>query len=661
VYRLASFGPLTSTREAITTDNTGETSIIDAVWSSGALRLGRALRLVWSVTPRWTVASVCLTVIQGLLPLATIWLLKLIVDGVTSGVAGPDRGAAFRHVTILIVLAGVVGLAGVIMRSLASLVDQALGQTVTDHVTDVIHAQSVAVDLEYYDSSRYRDALFRAQQEAPYRPTAIVNDLTSTGQAIVTLLGMVGLLVTLHWVVGVIVVAAAIPGAVVRFLYSKKLFAWQRRRTQAEVKAYYAHWLLTDSAHAKEIRLFGLGDRFRDWYRGLRRLLRRELIGLTARRSLAELGAGAAAVVAVFGTFAYIAWRAIQDTITVGLMVAYYQAFQTSLNSLQAVLRGFASLYEDNLFLTYYDEFMKLEPRVLQPADPVPVPRPMREGIRVEGVDFSYPDTDRRALENVSLTIRPGQVTALVGPNGSGKTTLVKLLCRLYDPSAGRILLDDTDLRDLDVVELRKNLSVIFQDFAQYQLTVRENIRLGNVALGEDDPAIETAARDADADGAISRLRHGYDTVLGKWFDEGEELSIGEWQKVALARAFVRDAQILIFDEPTSALDAQSQWKVFRHIKRLVPGRAVVLISHRFWTVRAADRIHVVEEGQIIESGTHEELVALGGRYAEMYAAQTRTYEPEGGNGDGALEPEAPGSAVERAAFTFSSNPPRDL
>jgi ATP-binding cassette subfamily B protein len=250
----------------------------------------------------------------------------------------------------------------------------------------------------------------------------------------------------------------------------------------------------------------------------------------------------------------------------------------------------------------------------------------MTEGVRFEAVDFSYPDTDRTALSGITLTVRPGEVAALVGPNGSGKTTLVKLLCRLYDPTAGAITLDGADLRSFDVDELRRHMSVIFQDFAEYQLTARENIRVGNVDLAGDDPAVEAAARDAGADQVIRGLRNGYDTMLGKWFEEGEELSVGEWQKVALARAFVRDAQILVFDEPTSALDPETEWRVFQHIKELARGRAVVLISHRFSTVRTADRIHILDGGRIVESGAHDELMALGGRYASMYEVQARAY-----------------------------------
>jgi ATP-binding cassette, subfamily B, bacterial len=626
-----------------------------------ALRIGRAVRLVWSVNPRLTLASLGLMVLQGVVPLASVYMTKLIVDAVTAGITAADHAAAFRHVAWLIGIAALIGLVAVVARSAASIVDQALGQSVTDHVSDLIHAQSVAVDLEYYENPRYHDTLFRAQQEAPYRPMMIVNDLTSTGQALVSLVGMAALLLTLHWLVGVIVLLAAIPGAYVRFRYSGKLFDLHNRQTQAERQAWYAHWLLTDSEHAKELRLFGLGDRFRDRYRELRQQLRQEVIGLAGRRSLAELAAGAVAVIAVFGTFAFIAWRTITGYISLGLMVAYYQAFQTSLSSLQSVLSGLAKLYEDNLFLGYYEEFMALEPRVQAPAQPKPVPTPIVTGLRAEGLDFHYPGTERTALKGISLTIRPGEITAFVGPNGSGKTTLVKLLCRLYDPSAGDISLDGVDLREFDVVDLRKRMSVIFQDFAEYQLTARENIRLGNVSLAADDPAIEAAARDAGADAVIAGLPNGYDTVLGKWFEEGEELSVGEWQKIALARAFVRDAQILVFDEPTSALDPQAEWDVFQHIKELAggpaSGRAVILISHRFSTVRNADRIHIFDQGSIIESGTHEELMDLGGRYAAMYEVQARAY---AGGGGGLVEAAAqPSPAVSDSPRSAPPSRPR--
>ena len=581
---------------------------------------------MWRIAPGWTAAQVALAIVQGLLPLAALFLYREIVNAAIAGVSATDKGAAFRDVAYLILWAALVGLAIVLARSITSLVSEAQAQVVTDHVSDIIHAKSIAVDLEFYENSRYYDVLHRAQQEAPYRPTKIVNDLVAVGQSTLTVVAIAGLLFAFSWIVGLIVIVAAIPAALVRARFSGHMYRWQRETTIADRKSWYYHWLLTDGTRAKEVRLFALGELFRDWFRDIRKVLRGERLHITFRRSAADLGAGVFATVAIFGTFAYIVYQTIQGVITVGGMVMYYQAFQTGLSSLQSLLGGLAGLYEDNLFLTYLYDFLALEPKVLEPAHPQAVPRPMRAGIVFDEVSFHYPDTERTALQAVSLTVRPGEVAALVGPNGSGKTTLVKLLCRLYDPSAGRISIDGVDLREVSATELRRSISVIFQDYSQYQLSARTNIWVGNAELDPHDEAIERAARDSGAHEAIEALGDGYETMLGKWFEDGEELSIGEWQKVALARAFVRDAQILVLDEPTSALDPNAEWKVFEHIRGLAQGKAVVLISHRFSTVRMADRIHILEGGRIIESGAHDELMALGGTYAGMYEVQARAY-----------------------------------
>ena len=591
-----------------------------------ALHIGGALRLVWDAAPGWTVLNVAMAVVQGVLPLLSVYLMKLIVDAVTLGVSSADKAAAFRDAALYIALAAAVGLVAALMRSLGALTSEAMGQVVTDHVSDIIHSKSLAVDLEYYENSKYYDALHRAQQEAPSRPMRIVTDLLSTGQSLISLIAMVGLLLTLSWALGFIVIIAAIPAALVRVRFSGQMYRWQRERTMAERQSWYLHWLLTDGTRAKEVRLFGLGELFRGMFHDLRQILRKERVGIATRRAWADFASGAVAVVAVFGTFAYIVWKTISGAITLGSMVMYYQAFQTSLTSLQAVLTGLAGLYEDNLFLTYYHEFMTLESRLPEPAEPQPMPRKLREGIAFHGVTFSYADTARTALADIDLVIRPGEVCALVGANGSGKTTLVKLLCRLYDPQQGYITLDGVDLRDLATAELRRGVSVIFQDYSQYQFSARQNIWVGNIDLPEDSEEVVEAARASGADEVIGGLRNGYDTMLGKWFEDGEELSVGEWQKVALARAFVRDAQVLVFDEPTSALDPTAEWKAFEHIRELARGRAVVLVSHRFSTVRTADRIHILEHGRVVESGSHDELVALEGKYARMYEVQARAY-----------------------------------
>jgi ATP-binding cassette subfamily B protein len=436
-----------------------------------ALHLAEAVRLVWRAAPGWTALNALLAVLQGVIPLLSIYLMKLIVDAVTQGVTEADHEAAFRQTAALIAVAAVVGLAAAGLRSLAGLTSEALGQTVTDHVSDLIHAKSVAVDLEYYEDPAYYDTLQRAQTEAPSRPTRIVSDLLQTGQSAISMVSMAVLLFTLHWSVGLIVVVAAIPGAWVRMRYSRRMYHWQRERTSTERQAWYAHWLITGGPHAKEVRLFGLGELFRALYRDLRTVLRRERID--------------------------IARQTIYGSITLGSMVMHYQAFQQGLTSLQSVLQGIAGLYEDNLFLTYYHEFMGLEPKVVAPADPEPVPRPMREGVVFRDVQFRYAGTERTALQDIDLVIRPGEVAALVGPNGSGKTTLVKLLCRLYDRTGGSITLDGVDIDRFDVVDLRRQMSVIFQDFSQYQQTASENIRVGNIELPADAPETRAAVEAA--------------------------------------------------------------------------------------------------------------------------------------------------------------------
>ena len=590
------------------------------------LHLDRALRLVWQSGSGWTIASLALVLVQGVLPLASLYLMKLVVDAVTAGLTATDKGAAFSQVGFLIILTALVSLITSATGSAASFVSEAQGLNVTDRVQDIIHAKSIEADLEYYENSQYYDTLHRAQQEAPYRPTRILNGLLQVGQNLISLVAMVGLLVSLHWGVAIALFITAIPNVLVRLKYAKTMYKWSRGRTPAERLAWYFDWMLTRDSHAKEVRLFDLGTLFRTRYRELRKQLRQERLRIASRRSLADLGAQVVAMLGVFGSYAFIAYRTVHGMVTLGDLVMYYQAFQRGQGFLKDVLGGMAGLYEDSLFLSNLYEFLDLKRKVVEPARPQPVPRPMRSGIVFDHVQFRYPESSRSILENINFSIRPGEVVALVGENGSGKTTLVKLLCRLYDPGEGRITLDGIDLREFETTALRREMSVIFQDYAHYNLTARENIWFGNAALPADEAAIAEAARQAGADQLIKRLPLGYDTVLGKWFENGEELSIGEWQKVALARAFLRDAQIIVLDEPTSAMDAKAEYEVFERFRALLRGKAAILISHRFSTVRMADNIYVLDGGRIIEGGTHADLIRLNGTYARLFETQAKHY-----------------------------------
>jgi ATP-binding cassette subfamily B protein len=592
-------------------------------------RIFRAAALVWKTTPGWTLASGALIFIQGLLPLASLYLIKLIVDAVTAAIQAADNGPAFSHVLFLIVLAGAVAVLTVIFQSLNGLVAENQGQIITDHIQDLLHAKSVEVDLAYYENSEYFDTLHRAQQEAPYRPMQILNGLLKLGQSGLSLVALIALLVSLHWGIAAILLVTAIPTVLLRVRFSNQLYQWQFGRTSTERRSRYFSWMLTSDLYAKEIRLFGLGPRFIDTFRTLRRLLRRERLSLAAKRGGAESASQVVATLGVFGSYAFIAHLAVQGKITLGDLVMYFQALQKGWGFLKDILSSLTGLYEDGLFLANFFDFLDIKPRVAGSANAMPVPSPIREGIAFENVSFRYPGAREDAVCDVSLRILPGETVALVGENGSGKTTLIKLLCRFYDPTSGRIRMDGSDLRDLRPEELRRQISVIFQDYIKYNLTARENIAFGNVDLGRDPAAEEKvmeAARRSGIHEQIVSLRHGYDTILGKWFEDGEELSIGQWQKIALGRAFLRDSQIIVLDEPTSAMDARAESEVFSGFKSLSGGRMAVLISHRFSTVRMADRIFVMDRGRIIESGSHSELMKLGGQYAELFELQARSY-----------------------------------
>ena len=387
-------------------------------------------------------------------------------------------------------------------------------------------------------------------------------------------------------------------------------------------KAGYYDWLLTSGETAAEIRLFSLGAHFQSGYRALRRRLNGERLHLARTQGLAELFAAASALAVTVGAFLWMAWKTMQGLLSLGDLALFYQAFQQGSRLARTLLENVGQFYQNSLFLGNLFEFLELTPKVVSPAEPTLMPVQLTEGIRFTGVTFRYPDTRRIALRDFSLSIPAGRLIAIVGPNGAGKSTLVKLLCRFYDPEEGSVKLDGTDLRSFSVEKLRQGISVLFQQPVHYNSTVRENISLGNLASAPTDASIEAAAREAGAESFIEELPHGYENLLGHWFEKGTELSVGEWQRVALARAFLREAPILLLDEPTSAMDPWAEAEWLQRFKGLAAGRTAILITHRFTTAMIADEIHVMEAGRVVESGSHRELIANGGRYAAWSAAQ---------------------------------------
>lgn len=584
----------------------------------------RALALLWLAAPGETTAKAALLVLQGLMPAVIIYATKRLVDALALALQTP--GSDSIGVLTWVGVLGVLALAAPGVAATVAVVTEALQLAVTDHVLSLIHAKSAEVDLAQYEGAQHKDMMYRAQRDAPHRPTEIIENLGSIGQNAITVASLVGLLFAVDWSMAALFVLAVVPGVVVRTIWSRRLYTMQRSVTPLERRWLYFHWLLTLDDYAKEVRLFGLGSVFSRRARKLRRALTRGRIRFSRRRALAEFLAELPGSVAVLVGVIYVTHQALTGSNSLGDIVAFIQAVMTGHASLRNSMASLVRLYEENLFLANLFEFLDLKPRIADRPSAGPVQLPMREGLAIDHVRFTYDAGTPPILHDVTLAIRPGEHIALVGANGAGKTTLAKLLCRLYDPTDGRITWDGVDLRDLKIGELRRQTSVIFQDHAHFNLTARENIWLGDTALKPHDSRIDRAASAAGADTFIARLRYGFGTRLGRWQADDQEISIGEWQKIAIARALVRDSSIIILDEPTSALDAASESEVFQGLRKLAAGRTMVLISHRYSTVRMVDRIYVLSSGRIIESGSHRELIEKGGEYAKMYALQALNY-----------------------------------
>ena len=468
--------------------------------------------------------------------------------------------------------------------------------------------------------------LQRAQREAGFRPLILLNQmLTIVGSTITTLFLLVLLLRFNPWIV-LVLVTTTLPVLFVQARYGQeafRLFNW--RTPEARKLAYYAQ-LLTSDQSIKEIKLFDLARLLFKRYKSLFARFYRENRSLAVRRNLAGAALALLSLLGYYGCYVYVIGRAVASAITLGDLTLYGSVFLQLQGSLTNLLNGLSTIYESALFIGNLFAFLELRPMISPSANGRQPPEKWQEGFVLHNVSFCYPGTTCYVLRNLNLHIRPGEKIALVGENGAGKTTLVKLLARLYDPTEGYITLDGLDLREYDLGSLQQCIGVIFQDFVRYYLPARENIGFGQVEALENQERIVAAAQKSGAHSVISGLPEGYETTLGRWFDDGHQLSVGEWQKVALARAFIRDADLLILDEPTASLDARTEYEVFQQFNTLTHDRAAVLISHRFSTVRMAERIIVLERGQIVEEGSHEQLLERGGIYATLFNMQAENY-----------------------------------
>lgn len=587
-------------------------------------RYGRqAMSLVWQTSHALTVWLALLTVVVGALPALIALIGARIVDAV---VASAGSGGMLAPVLELVALeGGVVALLALAMRA-QSLANTLLRDRLGHRVNVMILEKALQLDLEHFEDSEFYDRLTRARREASARPLSMVMRSFGLAQNVVQLVSFAVLLVRFSpWAV-LLLVLAGLPGFIAEARFSNEAFRLFRWRSAERRMQAYLETVIAREDHAKEVKLFALGRRFLDRYIAIFHKLHAEDRKLAVRRDVWGFLLGLLATLALYGGYAWVAVSAVRGRISIGEMTMYLLLFRQGQTAVSSALGAVSGLYEDNLYLSTLYEYLDAPARPpggAATAGPVP-----GDGLRLEGVGFTYPGATEPALEDVSLHLRPGSSVALVGANGSGKTTLIKLLTRLYLPTTGRVLLDGLDINEWDVAALRARFGVIFQDFARYQMMVGENIGAGDEDHFEDESRWQVAAGQGRSAPFIDTLPEGYHTQLGKWFLNGRELSGGQWQKIALSRAFMRrDADILVLDEPTSAIDAQAEVEVFDHFRRLTEGRMAILISHRFSTVRLADRIVVLDSGRIAEQGSHEELMRQGGIYSHLFTLQARAYQ----------------------------------
>ncbi|HLM40745.1 MAG TPA: ABC transporter ATP-binding protein [Microvirga sp.] len=601
----------------------------------GALRhLASLFRLVWQASPGLTIASLGLRLIRSALPILALYVGKLIIDEVVAQIQLPSPGenpldwigsGRLDALGGLLLLELVLAVTADLLGRASSLVDGLLSERYSNFASVRLMEHATTLDLEQFESSDQQDRLERARRQVTGR-TTLLTQVFGQAQDVLTVLSLAaGLFVYAPWLI-VLIIVALLPAFAGEVHFNAQGYRLNYFRTPERRQLDYIRYLGSSVETAKEVKLFGLNaflvDRFKIFadrtYADNRRLAIRRAAWGTLFATLASC--------AYYLAYALIVWRTVQGGFSIGDLTFLSGSFLRLRGLLEGLLLGFSQIAGQALYLEDLFSFFAVRPSIASPPDPRPFPQPLRSGIVFENVGFRYPDSSRWAVRYLSLTLRVGEVVALVGENGAGKTTIVKLLARLYDPTEGRILLDGYDLREYDLTDLRRHLGVIFQDFVRFHFTAGENIGAGQIEAADDRSRIHQAAERSLADRIIQRLPQGYDQPLGKRFHEGADLSGGEWQKIAIARAYMRDADVLILDEPTAALDARSEYEVFQRFRDLSLGKTAILISHRFSTVRMADRILVLEDGHVVESGSHEELVTSGGRYAELFELQASGY-----------------------------------
>jgi len=585
------------------------------------------LKLVYDTHRGYTIAILALRAMRSFIPLAVLWVGKLIIDGVIAGVQARAAGGVLDwwHLGGLVGLELGIAVVGEGLARLSSLLESLLGDLFSNRISVRLMQHAATLDLAQYEDAETYDHLERARRQTVGR-LGLIALLLSTAQDLITLVSLVGVLVVqLPWLL-LLLLVAVLPSFVSETHYAalgySLLFQWTPERRLLD----YLRYAGASDEMAKEVKLFGLSDFLVGRYAKLSDEFYDANKRLAVKRNLVSTLFVTVGTLGYYGAYAVTIYLTVLGRFSIGALTFLAGSFRQSRDLIQRVLLSVSQVFEQSLYLSDLFSFFDVRPRVVSRPGARPVPVPIARGFEFEDVGFRYPGSDRWAVRHLTFTFEPGERIALVGENGAGKTTLVKLLARLYDPDEGRILLDGVDLREYDLESLRRNIGVIFQDFVRYDFILKENIGVSQVEALDDDARVREAARRSLADAVAARLGKGYDQMLGRRFDGGVDLSGGEWQKVALGRAYMREAQVLILDEPTASLDARAEYEVFLRFAELTRGRMAVLISHRFSTVRMADRILVLQGGELVDQGSHEELVGRGGLYAELFSLQAAGY-----------------------------------
>ena len=584
--------------------------------------LGRALGFVWKAAGGWMIAWLFLLIIQGLLPVASVYLTRYLVNQLVAATSAGLSWESFQTVLLPVILIALVMLLTAVLGSLANWIRTAQAERVQDYMSALIHEKSYTVDLAFYDSPEFFDHLHRARADAGYRPVALLESIGSLIQNGITMVSMAVVLIQFGAWVPVALLVASVPIFYVVLRYRERLYKWRLKNTPTERRTWYYEWLLTERENAAELRLFQLGPHFSQQFQNLRQTLRQERTNLGRNQALAELGASAVSLVVTGIAMIWMLIQTISGVYNLGDLAFFYQAFFQGQSLARSFLENVGEIYSNSLFLSDLFEFLSMEPEVIDPSQPEQLSGGLQQGLAIENVSFAYPGNERLALSQFNLQVPAGRFVAIVGPNGAGKSTLIRLLCRFYDPQVGAIYLDGINLKQYSLENLRRSITVLFQQPVQFNATAGENIAVGDLNSQPQPEQITAAAAAAGADGPISRLPEGYNTLLGKWFEGGTDLSVGEWQRLALARAFLRQAPLIVLDEPTSSMDPWAEADWLGRFRRMATGKTAILITHRFTTAAHADIIHVMQDGQIIESGSHTELLAIGGLYAQSWHTQ---------------------------------------